>query len=693
MITPPSALQPKLNPLSMLDADDLIEEEEDDIFGGPTTLDPSQIPHYQKTAPRRFTPSDDLFGGPTTFDNLLAGQASTELDPDSTFIQPSEPQSPLPSLLPPSSDATPQTSAPNSQALLAQLNANATDLNQTPPPAHLPSSSSVPESVDMLLGQQFGNFRIDERIGRGGFGAIYRATQIYLQQPIAIKVLHVNLQQHPQILERFRREAKALARLRHENVVQLSDFGVLPGLGFYLAMEYLEGKSLHRRLKAGETFPTHRVKKVIQQLCQVLGYIHKKQVIHRDMKPSNIILIQDEDRGELLKLIDFGIASLRVETGALTQEGSNLGTAKYMSPEQVQGSPTIDGRSDLYSVGVILYRLLTGELPFSGQSEMEYLQHQVKTPPPSLSQNAPHRKWSPQLEEFLQFSLAKTPNQRPNNAQEFWHHFEKAIDTQIHLEEGRSSGGNALLWLFSFLVLVGLAAATWLFWPFATPSDPNPSTQQQSSNTTPTNRPNPPNTKHSQPLLPQPLTTPSSKQPNPKKSTPTPPKTPATKTPPSKSSKKVETSKKTTPPKKKLSPALQYKKDFRRFLRWKKRFQLHLDDLGPALQKVYTDAKRLRNKKKTKQASEKLSLFLSSLGSLETLPKAVAYAKYVRMWSVYRSFTPKTSKEKAKFAAIQKQMLESYTKFYKTGQYVDMNKAMNKIYRKLRRHPMTSKPL
>lgn len=310
------------------------------------------------------------------------------------------------------------------------------------PPAEITPSTTH----DRLIGKQFGNFRIEEKIGYGGFGNIYRATQLFLQKSIAVKVLHIDLQSHPDILQRFQREAKALAELRHENVVQLSDFGELPGLGFYISMELIDGKSLHERLEKGEAFPLERIYSIAKELSEVLRYVHKKGIIHRDLKPSNIILYRDESGQEHIKLIDFGIASIQKKDARpdtkLTRIGAQLGTIRYTSPEQIESKTTPDERSDLYSAATILYRLFAGDIPYDGSVDVMLMNQKTKHPAITLDAKIPYKMWAPELIEFFQTALSISREERQSNASEFWEQARKALDAQKTIDRPSQSSPN-----------------------------------------------------------------------------------------------------------------------------------------------------------------------------------------------------------------------------------------------------------
>tara|TARA_B100000609_G_scaffold199288_1_gene201820 strand:- start:6595 stop:8427 length:1833 start_codon:yes stop_codon:yes gene_type:complete len=296
-------------------------------------------------------------------------------------------------------------------------------------PNNLPPSS--------FIGCQLGNFRLVEMIGQGGFGTVYRAEHIYMQQSFAIKIIHNHQQHHNEILQRFQREARTMARLEHSNIVQLKDFGHLGEHGFYIVMEYLKGISLRDAIEREFPLSIARTKTIFQQICSALEYTHQKGIFHRDLKPSNILLLKEPGAAtaDTVKIIDFGIASVSEEDSQLTQTGMLLGSVPYISPEQVRGiKKFINGSSDLYSLGILLYLVLTRRLPFKADQIAGYLTHHLFTPPPSLKSLRPGQVWSSQLDAFMAKAIAKEASERFTSAADFWRELDKALDTQPEIE-------------------------------------------------------------------------------------------------------------------------------------------------------------------------------------------------------------------------------------------------------------------
>jgi eukaryotic-like serine/threonine-protein kinase len=225
-----------------------------------------------------------------------------------------------------------------------------------------------------LVGQVIdGKYRVDALVGRGGMGAVYRATQLSLDRPVAIKVIREDMLADESAVERFRREALAVARLRHPNVVVVHDFDVAPGVGAYIVMELLDGRSLRDELVSEGRVAPERASHLIRQACDGVQAAHAVGVIHRDLKPDNIFLA-----GETVKVLDFGVAKLAdaESRAAITLPGAFVGTPAYAAPEHCLGGDS-DARSDVYALGCVLYELVTGRPPFEAPSIVALLNRHV----------------------------------------------------------------------------------------------------------------------------------------------------------------------------------------------------------------------------------------------------------------------------------------------------------------------------
>jgi serine/threonine-protein kinase len=211
--------------------------------------------------------------------------------------------------------------------------------------------------------EMLGKYEVRRELGRGAMGVVYEGYDPLIKRRVALKTIrpeHLHSEDAAAMLARFRREAQAAGRLSHPNIVPIYDYGEEAGLS-YIAMEFVAGRELKASFDANERFRPTDVVRIMGQILAALDYSHRQGVVHRDIKPANIFLLDDGS----VKVADFGIA--HVESSSLTQVGSVLGTPSYMSPEQILGLP-VDGRSDLFSAGVVLYQLLTGERPFTGSA-------------------------------------------------------------------------------------------------------------------------------------------------------------------------------------------------------------------------------------------------------------------------------------------------------------------------------------
>ncbi|MCC6873747.1 MAG: serine/threonine protein kinase [Sandaracinaceae bacterium] len=286
-----------------------------------------------------------------------------------------------------------------------------------------PSQMSAPHAApkdgeDPLVGTILSDrYRIKRRIGEGGMGLVYEAEHVAIEKPVALKVLRDDFSGRPEVVERFKQEAKSASRIGNEHIVDISDFGNTPSGASYFVMELLEGEDLADVLQREGTIATDRALDVILQCCRALGAAHAKGIVHRDMKPENIFLTKRDNRPDFVKIVDFGIAKMSdIETpGApgrkLTKTGMIFGTPEYMSPEQAAGK-SLDHRVDIYALAVILYEMVTGRVPFFGDTFMGILTQHRFEDPPRLTEANPHAAVPPEIEAVIFKGLAKEPGER-----------------------------------------------------------------------------------------------------------------------------------------------------------------------------------------------------------------------------------------------------------------------------------------
>jgi hypothetical protein len=248
-----------------------------------------------------------------------------------------------------------------------------------------PGPTLVADS-DPFIGKFVGSYRVRRRLGSGGMGAVYELVHEGIGKRLALKLLHPHYAARPDIVSRFFAEARAVNLVGHPNIVDIIDFAQLPDGRAYLTMEYLDGDSLSGLLERQKFLAPDEVAAIVLPLCAALGAAHKAGIIHRDLKPENIHLVRRHDNPRTVKVLDFGIAKLTVEGAPAaykTKTGVVMGTPEYMSPEQATGQ-TVDHRTDIYAVGIIIYELLTGRAPFAGEIGELILKHLHETPvPPS----------------------------------------------------------------------------------------------------------------------------------------------------------------------------------------------------------------------------------------------------------------------------------------------------------------------
>lgn len=282
-----------------------------------------------------------------------------------------------------------------------------------------PSDGAVLQGTgDDLIGQILADkYRIEELISEGGMGAVYRGTHVLMDKKVAVKVLRPSLAADDTIVARFSREAKAASRIAHPHALSVTDFGESENGVVFLVMEYLNGKTLKNEIRSAGPMPLARVVEIIRQVGSALDAAHAEGVIHRDLKSDNIMLV-DSNGDDWAKVLDFGIAKITERVGSfdpgITAPNLIVGTPQYMSPEQCSQSSELDSRSDIYSLGVILYEMLIGHVPFTGESPTAIMMKHLQEPPPSVLEERADVPAS--VGRVVAKALAKRPEDRYQSA-------------------------------------------------------------------------------------------------------------------------------------------------------------------------------------------------------------------------------------------------------------------------------------
>lgn len=278
-------------------------------------------------------------------------------------------------------------------------------------------------SGDPLVGTTVaGRYKVIKLLGEGGMGQVYLAEHFAIEKRVALKVLRAEYAHKGDIVTRFQQEAISASRIKHPNVLDVFDFGQLENGCFYLAMEFLEGNDLADELQRSRVLTPPRALPIAMQICRALAAAHAKGVVHRDMKPENVFLQRTADGEEIVKIVDFGIAQLKPtneeaqaestsKARRLTRTGMIFGTPEYMAPEQASGKHA-DLRCDIYAVGIILFELFTGAVPFTGETFLGVLSKHLNELPPAMRAVYPDLQISPELEGVVQRALAKDPTYR-----------------------------------------------------------------------------------------------------------------------------------------------------------------------------------------------------------------------------------------------------------------------------------------
>ncbi len=276
----------------------------------------------------------------------------------------------------------------------------------------------VPLPQDPYVGRRIADkYQVLSVLGTGGMGVVYLARHETMQTNVAIKMLRAQFAGDQTSVKRFTQEARAAGRLHHQNVITTYDHGFTPQGQPYIVMDCLQGKSLADEIKRLKGLPVDRVLHIFMQACDALDHAHKQGVIHRDLKPGNIMLINYEDDPDFVKVVDFGVAKIMpmndqgVESQTLTQAGEVCGSPVYMSPEQCVGQP-LDRRADIYSMGVVLFEALTGRLPLIGKNMVETMHKHLNEAPPSFQQVRPDLYIPERVEAVVRKALSKRPEDR-----------------------------------------------------------------------------------------------------------------------------------------------------------------------------------------------------------------------------------------------------------------------------------------
>ncbi len=260
--------------------------------------------------------------------------------------------------------------------------------------------------------RSIGQYEIVDRLGDGGMGTVYKGRDPRFDRDVAIKLLHPQLARDPEVVARFKSEAIIQAKLNHPNIATVHDF-VADGETLAIVMEFIDGETLEQAIAAtaGKGLPPERTTRIITQVLSAVGFAHAKGLIHRDLKPSNIML-QRFDEEEIVKVLDFGVAKILGSEKLRTATSAKIGTLAYMSPEHIRSPRNVDARSDLYSIGSVLYECITGALPFDADSEYDLMRAIVDQPPQLGPVPA---KWA----SLLRKALSKSPDDRFQRAKEF----------------------------------------------------------------------------------------------------------------------------------------------------------------------------------------------------------------------------------------------------------------------------------
>jgi serine/threonine-protein kinase len=299
-------------------------------------------------------------------------------------------------------------------------------------PTETQATSGGPAPGNIIGRELAGRYRIVAKLGEGGMGAVYRGEQISLKRAVAVKVLKPELSANPMLLRRFNAEAEVVAKLGHPNTVNIYDFGQDTDGSLYIAMEFIEGRSLRTVIQHEAPLPPARAFAIAVQVAASLADAHAHGIVHRDLKPDNVMMQARGRQRDVVRVLDFGIAKLRDDSRAtqqaMTQAGDMLGTPQYMAPEQIKGE-TIDGRTDVYALGCMLYEMITARMPFEATSVMAMLSKHLIEEVVAPSVRRPDLAIAPAIDQIILWAVAKNPDQRPATMEQYGEHLAALLAT------------------------------------------------------------------------------------------------------------------------------------------------------------------------------------------------------------------------------------------------------------------------